>query len=185
MKFWTNFLGYEIVWFIAVFGAGHGSALPGFLGAAVFVTWQIIMSDQRTADMRLVGVALVCGVLVDGGLSFSGWAHYAAMGLAVPTGGAPLWILALWAAFAMTLNHSMAWLRRRLWLACVLGLVGGPLAYWGVARGWQAMVFEPPTTRATIWLAIGWAVALPLLAGLARRWSARGKANQISCGGTL
>lgn len=184
MRFWANFIGYEIVWFIAVSGAGHGSALPGFFGAVVFVTWQVIVSDHRTADLRLVGIALVCGLFIDGSLSFLGWARYAAMELAVPTGGAPLWILALWAAFAMTLNHSMAWLRRRLRLACALGLVGGPLAYWGAARGWQAMVFEPPTTRATIWLALGWAVALPLLAGLARRWSNAGNTGPVSWRGT-
>ena len=181
MKSWGNLLGYEIVWFAAVIGAGRGSALPGCLGAAAFMALQIRVSRQRVADLRLVGIALLCGLIVDGGLSGLGWAHYAAAGLSVPP-GVPLWILALWVAFAMTLNHSMAWLGGRPGWACALGALGGPLAYWGASRGWQSVFFEPPAARATIWLAVGWGIALPLLAGLAARWSAADGSHRISPG---
>ncbi|WP_019938737.1 DUF2878 domain-containing protein [Bordetella sp. FB-8] len=182
MKSLANFLGYEAVWFAAVIGAGRGDALPGCISAAVFLAWQIMASDQRAADLRLSGIALLCGLLIDGGLSSLGWLRYAASGLSVPP-GAPLWILALWVAFAMTLNHSMAWLRGRPAWACALGLAGGPLAYWGASRGWQSVVFEAPVGRAVVWLAAGWGIALPLLASLAARWSAGDAAPRISHGG--
>lgn len=181
MKSWGNLLGYEIVWFAAVIGAGQGSALPGCLGAAAFMALQICFSRQRAADLRLVGVALLCGLIVDGGLSGLGWAHYAAADLAVPP-GVPLWILALWVAFAMTLNHSMAWLGGRPGWSFALGAAGGPLAYWGASRSWQAVVFEPPAARAAIWLAVGWGIALPLLAGLAARWSSARGPQRIASG---
>ncbi|MGN6579609.1 MAG: DUF2878 domain-containing protein [Bordetella sp.] len=171
MKFWRNFLGYEIVWFAAVIGASRGSALPGLLCAVVFTAWQLSVSHRRASDLRLVGIALLCGLIVDGVLSHMGWMHYAAMSWAVPP-GVPLWILALWVAFAMTLNHSMVWLQGRPAWALALGAAGGPLAYWGASRSWQAVVFEAPAARAAIWLAVGWGIALPLLAGLAARWPA-------------
>ena len=177
MKFWSNFLGYEIVWFAAVIGASRGHALPGVAGAVVFAAWQLCVSHRRASDLRLVGIALLCGLIVDGALSRLGWMHYAAMTSAVPP-GVPLWILALWVAFAMTLNHSMAWLSGRPVWAFVLGAAGGPLAYWGASRSWQAVVFAAPAARAAICLAVGWGIALPLLASLAARWSAPGGSRQ-------
>ncbi|MCV6801484.1 DUF2878 domain-containing protein, partial [Achromobacter ruhlandii] len=127
---------------------------------------QLAASATARADLRLAGGAVLCGVALDGSLSALGWARYAA-----DAWPAPLWILALWAAFALTLNHSLAYLRPRPWLACVFGAVGGPLAYWGAARGWQPVQFEAPAWRATAALAAGWALALPALTAGARRWT--------------
>ena len=42
---------------------------------------------------------------------------------------APFWMLALWIAFATTLNHSMRWLMHRPVVAAIGGAVFGPLAY--------------------------------------------------------
>lgn len=167
----ANFIGYQAVWFAAVIGAGTGLWWPGLAAAAAFVAWQLRVSVQRGADVRLLGVALLCGCVVDGGLSASGLARYAAPEPALPAGGAPLWILALWASFSLTLNSSLGYLRGRPILALTLGAAGGPLAYAGAARGWQALAFEAPAWRGLAWLACGWAVAMPLLAALARRWT--------------
>ena len=71
----------------------------------------------------------------------------------------------------MTLNHSMAFLRGRPMLAGVLGAVGGPMAYLGAARGFEAVVFTPPGWRAIALLAVGWSIALATLAVLSQRWT--------------
>ncbi len=154
------------MWFSAVIGAGRGLAWPGVVAATLFIAAQLAASATARADLRLAGGAVLCGVALDGSLSALGWARYAA-----DAWPAPLWILALWAAFALTLNHSLAYLRPRPWLACVFGAVGGPLAYWGAARGWQPVQFEAPAWRATAALAAGWALALPALTAGARRWT--------------
>ncbi|PJM71467.1 DUF2878 domain-containing protein [Achromobacter ruhlandii] len=166
MRFWANLIGYQIVWFSAVIGAGQGLAWPGVVAATLFIAAQLAASATARADLRLAGGAVLCGVALDGSLSALGWARYAA-----DAWPAPLWILALWAAFALTLNHSLAYLRPRPWLACVFGAVGGPLAYWGAARGWQPVQFEAPAWRATAALAAGWALALAALTAGARRWT--------------
>ena len=46
------------------------------------------------------------------------------------------------------------------------------LRYLGAARGWQVVTFAEPTWRALLVLALGWAMATPALAWLARRGSA-------------
>jgi hypothetical protein len=106
---------------------------------------------------------------VDGAFAISGWVRYATPAPAWPPGGAPLWILALWASFAMTLNGSLRYLQGRLGMAVILGAVGGPLAYLGAARGWHAVSLVAPAGRGLLLVACGWAISVALLAALARR----------------
>ena len=171
MALWLNLIGYQAVWFAAVMGAGQGLTWPAVIAAGVFVALQLAWSRQWRADLWLVLAALVCGLLLDGALTASGLLRHTASSPALPPGGAPVWILAVWIAFALTLNHSMGWLRRRPVLAWLAGAVGGPLAYWGAARGWRAVIFETPVIYTVAWLSAGWSIALVLLATVARHMS--------------
>jgi hypothetical protein len=74
----------------------------------------------------------------------------------------------LWALLGSTLNHSMAWLQGRWLLAAVLGSVGGLASYEaGVRLGAVEMV----DVVACRWsLGLGWALLMPALLALARRW---------------
>ena len=74
----------------------------------------------------------------------------------------------LWGAFAMTLNHSMAWFAAHPWIAAIFAAVGGPLAYVGAARGFAALAFPTPMWPTLAYLAIAWALALPVLLRIAR-----------------
>ena len=162
----ANIVGYQCVWFAAILGAVHGRWWSGVAAAAAFVLAQLAASRDRAGDARLVVWALLAGVLLDGTLSACGLLHYASP---QPGLAAPLWILALWAAFAMTVNHSLAFLKNRPLAALVLGAIGAPLAYLGAARGFGAVEFIAPAWRGVIVLAAGWAVALVLMTTLARR----------------
>lgn len=158
-----NILGYQAVWFVAVYGAGAGRTWPALLAAALFALWQLTVSAQRRADLRLAGIALGLGLLIDGALARSGLLAYASAAPALPPSGAPVWILALWVAFALTLNHSLRWLRGRLVPAVVAGAAGGPLAYLAAARLSGAVTFASPAWQPLALLALGWAAALALL----------------------
>ncbi len=164
-----NLLGNQVVWVCAVVGAGQGLAWPGVIAAALYCLSQFWLNCTRRIDLRLMGTALLLGLVLDGGLSASGLARYAA---AWPSASlAPVWILALWAAFAMTLTQSLAFLQARAWLAFTFGAVGGPLAYLGAARGWNAVAFAPPQWQGWLALSLGWGVSMLVLARLARRWT--------------
>lgn len=52
-------------------------------------------------------------------------------------------------------------------VASVFAAIGGPLAYLGAARGFDAVAFPAPAWPALAWLAACWAVALPLLLRIA------------------
>lgn len=165
-----NWLGYQLVWLCAVYGASHGHALLGPTALALFAIMHLARAHDVRGEMRLMFAAVLLGMLLDGTLSWLGWLQYAGKSPAFPPDGAPLWILSLWAAFALTLNHSLGFLRPRPWLAVLFGALGGPLAYLLAARSWGAVRFTVPAWHGLLVLALGWTLAMPLLAMLARHW---------------
>lgn len=176
MRFWANLVGYQLVWLAIVTSAARGQPLWGIACAFAFVVLQFGYSTNRTADARAMAAALACGLLLDGALAGTGWLHYASPMPALP---APVWILTLWLAFAMTLNHSMTFLRGKPGLAALLGGIGGPLAYLSAARGFDAIAFAAPAWPAIALLAFGWAIALATLAILTQRWAIASVAMQL------
>ncbi|EIM04010.1 DUF2878 domain-containing protein [Rhodanobacter denitrificans] len=178
MSFWPSLIGYQAVWFAAVIGAGHGTAWPGVLGMLVYALAQLALARNIRVDLSLIAAALVLGFLLDGGMIRYGLASYAS-GWPNPQ-LAPAWILALWISFALTFSQSLHYLQTRLGLAALLGLIGGPLAYLGAARGWQVVSFTGPAWRGLLALAAGWALATPALAWLARRVSASSRTTTPS-----
>ena len=90
---WTSLIGYQVVWFVAVIFAGRGQPWPGVIAAPAFVVWQLGVTAQRRSASRVLAVALVCGVVIDGLVRGLHLADYAAASPALPVGGAPVWIL--------------------------------------------------------------------------------------------
>jgi len=170
MKFWASLVGYQLVWFTAVIGAGRGLAWPGIVAALLYAAGQLATTRLYKTNLSLMATAMVMGLLVDSGLIHAGLARFAAPW--PMTGLTPAWILALWVAFSLTFTQSLAYLQTRLWLAALLGALGGPLAYLGAQRGWQAITISDPSWPALLYLSVGWGLATPSFAWLARRQSA-------------
>ena len=120
-----NFAAYQVAWFAVLLGVARGH---GVAGAAVSLSVTVAHVGMRRdlVEIKLIGAALVLGTLVDGALAMSGQVRFSDDW---PSGFAPYWMLALWMAFATTLNHSLRWMMTRPLAAAVGGTVGGPLAY--------------------------------------------------------
>lgn len=164
---WFNLVGYQVLWFALVIGAARGAPGWPLLAAALFVVVQVALSGQIAGECRLLGMAVLFGLVVDGVPSMMGWWHYASPTPSLPPGGAPVWILMLWLCFATTLGRSLSFIRFRPGWAAVLGAIGAPLAYLGAAHGWAAVVLPQPAHLAVVWLAVSWGLALPVLAHMA------------------
>jgi len=161
VKVWVNLVLYQATWVAAVAGAGRGLWWPGLIVLAAFALLQLGLGPWRRADAcLLVGVSLL-GFVLDSTFVQLGLMQFQAP---VPWPGfAPVWMVALWTSFALTLNHSLAFLHGRPVLAAVLGAIGAPAAYWAAASGWHALAFPlglAPMLGAT---AIAWALLMPLL----------------------
>jgi len=160
----ASFIAYELLWFAVVIGAARGFVWPVVGLAVAFVAWQVAVAPSRRLACRGALVALVLGMLVDGGARAFTWLGYASASIALPPGGAPVWILGLWCAFGVTLAGPFRWIAGRPLIAALLGAIGGPLSYLGAERGWRTVVFLAPAWHGIAWLAVTWAAALAVLA---------------------
>jgi len=167
MRFWTTFIAYELVWFAAVTGAAHGMAWPGIAAAMLFASWRVAGSPHRDVELKLLAVALLFGFALEDVWVRAGLIRYAAPW---PAPAHPAWLLALWAAFGLTIVPLFRHLHARPWLAALFGGIGGPLAYLGAARGWNAVLLPARSGPSLLALAVGWGAALPCLTLLARHW---------------
>lgn len=162
-----NFVGSQVLWVAAVGGAANGMPWLGPAFLLVFAAYQLSPWCRARGDLGLVGVALVVGLVVDSLMAVTGLARYASP---FPFDWmAPLWILSLWAGFALTFNHSLAYVVHRPWAAAAFGAFGGPFSYWVAARAWGAVEFGPPTWPALLALGLLWGLAMPFLAFASRQ----------------
>lgn len=161
----ANALMFQLCWFAFVGGAGRGNAWIGFVPLAAFAAWQLRASRVRRADIGLMAVSGTLGFAVDTTYVQAGALQYAA---AVPSAElAPVWIVGMWMAFALTLNHSLDFLKHNLLAALALGLVGAPLAYAIAAAKFGAASFEGTALFALALVGLAWGAVTPLMARLA------------------
>lgn len=161
-----NALGFQLVWLAAVVGAAYGWWWAGPATLIPFAIWQIATSRWPRADLLLMCGAAAGGFAIDSVWTLSGMMQFASP--APSTAWAPVWIVAMWMGFALTLNHSLSALKTHPWVAVMFGLLGGPLAYWIADRGWNAVEIVPGALP-YIALAIAWAIATPAMLYTAER----------------
>ncbi len=161
MRNLANLLGFQLIWILSVWGAANSRWWLGPLGVAVFCALHFALRANHRDDLKLIVAAVVVGALVDSAFAWSGVLIYASPVPSVYL--APLWILSMWVGFALTLNHSMAWMKGRLPLQIAFGAIGGPLAYWIAGRAWGAVVFGESLPVVIALLAIAWGVVTPSL----------------------
>jgi hypothetical protein len=153
-----NIVLFQLGWFACVLGAANGHAAEGALVALVIIAWHIAQAQAPVREAAIAALAALVGAAFENLLLGLGW-------MRVQDG--VYWLVVLWALFATTLNGSLRALQTRPWLAALFGAVGGPLAYYAGGRMGALDLVQPAAMLAA--LAVGWALATPLLLSLARR----------------
>lgn len=164
MSTFVNIVAYQSAWFACVIGAANDAAWIGTALSLTIVLAYLIATTDVRAEIELLAVAMILGLLVDSALASSGQIGFAAGG---PSDGwAPHWMLALWAVFATTLNRSLRWMIGRPIVAAAFGALGGPLAYFS---GTRLGALQMPTPEIALPLiAACWAAAMLILSAIAR-----------------
>jgi hypothetical protein len=166
LPYWlANLAAFQAGWWAVVLTAAAGRPLVGMAGVAVLLAWHLLRVRPYRSELILIGLTAIAGLAFESLLQATGWVAFTGGGLA--SWLAPLWMAALWANFATTLNVSLRPLRGRPWLAAGLGAVGGPAAYWGGAE-LGAMTFHDLGAGLAA-LGLAWALLTPLLLALAAR----------------
>lgn len=163
MATFVNFILFQVAWFACVLGGAHETPWIGPVVVAGVAAYHLSRVPNPKAEFSLLALAAGIGAAFDSALAATGWLSY-------PSGQwhpllAPYWMVALWVAFATTLNVSLNWLKGRPLLALAFGAVGGPLAYFAGAK-LGGVTFHEPALALTV-LAFGWASITPTLVLLA------------------
>lgn len=154
-------IAYQAFWFGCVIGAEHGLSWPAPLALAGFIAVRLAVGTRANWREDLMHALLVgaLGFLVDSGFAATGLIRYAAPWPSPML--APLWIVMIWLAFAMTLRDGLTFLHQRPLLAGLLGATGAPLSYLGAAQGFGVLEFPMGQAFALVVLAATWFIALP------------------------
>ncbi|WP_435608973.1 DUF2878 domain-containing protein [Pseudomonas knackmussii] len=152
----ANALWLQAGWWACVLGAHHPLLLIGVIGGlAVHLAGCPYPRAETAAILRVA----LCGCALDASLGAMGLFAFGQVLL-------PPWLVLLWLVFASGLRHSLARLRRPLWLAMLVGALAGPLAY--IAGAGLAGIGLPlGNVHSALLLAPLWALWLPLSLRLA------------------
>ena len=151
-----NFVLFQVIWFVFIFSAADESSSLLIMGVTLLLL-QFLKNKQFKADGLLILIAIIIGIIHDSSLSYFNFIFYM---YDFNINYSPIWIIGLWVSFALTINHSLTWLKEKKVLQVIFGLIGGPLAYFaGEKLGAIQLVNE----HAIYILAISWAIATPVL----------------------
>lgn len=152
-----NALLYQFVWFTCVLGGNHW--VPAAILAILLQVW---LGGTWRADLRMMGILLITGLVIDGILQVTGVLVFTEPGWPIP-----LWLVMVWLGLANTVNHSLAWLIHRPVMSAILGGLGGPLAYWaGTKVDAATFGYGLPVTLSL--LAVVWALLFLVLSWFVR-----------------
>ena len=162
-NFVVNAVVFQTCWLACVVGSAYGLTWPSLISFVTLAVWQLHPSRRAPTDFKLLFAALILGLLVD-----SLWVQIGLLEFTTQWPNrsvAPAWILMLWLGFALTVNHSLAWLKAHPLLPALMGLIGGPLAYFaGLKFGAVTFAVDPLLMAAS--LGIAWALSMVILVRL-------------------
>jgi hypothetical protein len=162
----ANFIVFQTAWFAGVLGAAHQMPLWGTACIVAAIGWHLAVSARPAQEAKLIAAACLIGFVVESAVAMQGHIAY-------PSGQpdprfAPYWIVALWGLLGIALNVTMRWLKKRWWLAALLGAIAGPMSFAGGVRLGGAQFIDATAALAT--MACYWAVLMPALMWLSDRF---------------
>lgn len=153
-----NFIFFQLVWFICILGAAINETHIAVTFSLLIIFFHLYTVKDRKNELKILLLASIIGFLFDGFLLKSNLVLYTNHGWSYSI--TPLWIIVLWMGFAITLNSSLSWLKKKLNLSIFFGALGGPLAY---LAGEKLEAVTLLNSYAIFIIAIGWAIITPLL----------------------
>ena len=163
----VNIVAFYLAWFACVLGAAQQYLFIGPLSVLTLLGlhFYFLPGYPFAQELRLLVTAGVFGFVLDSVQACMG--VFSFTNTQPGTWISPLWMVALWVAFATTLHTSFRWLSGRYGLAAVLGAIGGPVSYYSGAQLGALTLHQDVTFSVSI-MAIAWGLAMPILVWLAK-----------------
>jgi hypothetical protein len=152
-----NFVMFELGWLACVM-LSQAWALT--IVAVFLVLHFLLVSRYKLDELQFIVIGTLAGSVLDG--------LWLRTGVLADTSGAaiitPPWLIALWAIFMTSLNHSLKWLGSNRLLMLLIVPIAGPFAYWSASA--LGAVTLPNLLPSLLALAVGWLVLFPTLLAL-------------------
>ncbi len=164
----VNGVLFQAAWFACVLGGANNVIWPG-VGVVLLLIVSLANAPTLRHDAQLALLLVPTGWVLDSAWIATGVLDYHGASVA------PAWIVLMWLALGLTINHSMAFFRDRPWLGSLAVLGAAPLSYFAGERLGAVIVPEPARL---IIVALVWAVLFFCVFSFARvrskRWLAAG-----------
>lgn len=166
-KLLANAVLFQIIWFIAV----QANNIYALMATAFFLVIHSSLFMRSKREWMLILLVSSIGYTSDtlfntfGFFTFSNSYPFNVMEMTIKP--APVWIWCLWLAFSATLCHSLNWLKNRLPLAALLGLIAVPITYYAGAR-FSGSIISEPILLPLLLQGFVWASLLPWALNLTR-----------------
>ncbi len=165
MPFLIRLAAFQLGWFACIWCAAQGAPWVGPLVVACIVAAHVELEPARGRESLWIAFAAALGYLADSLLVLAGILSFPSQA----TLGSPstIWMVALWANFAVALRSLLAWLHGRYLVGALLGAAAGPASYYAGAALGAVELTDPPSSLAAV--AVEWALATPLLLAVSQR----------------
>lgn len=124
----------------------------------------IMIHIARVSNKLFETIIVLCfaliGSLFDTALAFFNVIQYEGQYLCC-SWFAPAWITSLWALFGTSINHSLSWVGKTVWMSVLVGSIGGTISYLTAIKVGAAK-FLVPEWEGIMILALAWAIVMPL-----------------------
>jgi len=166
MKFkLLNFFLFQLGWFALILGAAWNKTYLALLIGLIIIGFHLSIISNKLNELKLILAAGLIGFVFDGFLQYFQFIIYNSAVWAFPL--TPIWIVMLWMIFAITINHSLVWLKNRKTLTIFFGAIGGPLAYLAGEKLGAITIVDP---LSIVLLSLGWATITPLLIWISKKY---------------
>ena len=152
---------FQVVWLVFVIGAANGLWWPGVAGAAVLLAIQLAYAHNPRKELLFFALAIVIAAAAElvfyttDALIYSAYWPNELF--------APIWIFGLWLAFATAIPATISLLATHAaFKSALLGLIFGPVAYYGAAQYRTITIGEPFWVKLAV-IGIAWALVFPAM----------------------
>lgn len=165
----ANALLFQGAWLVNVMDLGLLSLLTGafVVGAHLLMVRHFFGFPTVRREIAWLLLATGIGLLVEFLLLYFGILQHKQRADAIL--GVPLWLLLLWLMFATTFRFSLFFLQKHIVWAAVLGAFAA-LSYWAGAALNIGSKLTDPQWFALLCIAVVWALVLPALVIIHRRY---------------
>lgn len=142
---------FQAVWFACVLGPTYV-----WIAAAIVYLAIYLFVFKCTRYLFFIAVAGSLGISVD-------FALYSVEFIQFESGRFPAWLVMLWFIFVSSIPLAFAFLRKRYWLAFVLGGPGGASSYFAASRFRDDVSFDFAYGFDLLPLVLVWSLLMPSL----------------------